>query len=277
MGRLLLRASEGIEVTPDTAGWRFISFRIETLDQGERIVHEPSPEEVVLVPLSGSARVETTEADWVFGGRQSVFEGLPEVLYLPPFAGWTLTAESDLEIAVCGARSESRAHQPRLVTANDYAVEVRGAGNATRRVVTPLSPGFDADKLIVVEVWTPAGNWSSYPPHKHDEMRPPDEVPLEEIFYYRTPKADGFAVQRLYSPERGFDETWAVHDGDLLLVPWGYHTTVAAPGHELYYLNVLAGETRDLSAYEDPAHSWVRDSWVGQEQDPRAAAVGPAG
>jgi 5-deoxy-glucuronate isomerase len=277
MARLLLRASDGIDVTPDSAGWCYISFRVDTLRQGEYIEHEPSPEEIALVPLSGRAHVQTSEADWLFGGRSSVFEGLAEVLYVPPFVGWTLTAESDLEIAVCGARSESRTHNAQLVTSSGYGVEVRGAANSTRRVATPLPPGFDADRLIVVEVWTPAGNWSSYPPHKHDQMRPPDEVALEEIFYYRTPKTDGFAVQRLYSPERGFDEAWTVRDGDLLLVPWGYHTTVAAPGHELYYLNVLAGETRDLDAYEDPAHRWVRDSWAGQEQDPRAASPGTAG
>lgn len=276
MTELLLRAQDGIGVTPAEAGWRHISFHLEQLREGERITRSSCPEEIALVPLSGSARVDTSAGKWRFGGRKSVFEGLPEVLYLPAWVDWTVTAESELELAVCGAASESRAHEPRLVTSSDYTVEVRGAANSTRRIVTPLAPGFDADKLIIVEVWTPAGNWSSYPPHKHDEMRPPDEVPLEEIFYFRTPKPGGFALQRLYSPERGVDEAWVVHDGDLLLVPWGYHTTTAAPGHDLYYLNVLAGDTREMKPYEDPDHSWVRESWAGEGQDPRAAAIGSA-
>jgi 5-deoxy-glucuronate isomerase len=273
---LLFRARDRIAVSPAVAGWRYISFRIEHLREGERTARESIPEEIALVPLSGSARVRTSGGEWHFGGRRNVFDGLADVLYLPSWVDWTLTAESDLEVAICGAYSESRAHEPRLVSASDYPVEVRGAGGATRRVATPLAPDFDADKLIIVEVWTPAGNWSSYPPHKHDELRLPDETPLEETFYFRTPKPGGFALQRLYSPDRGFDEAWVVHDGDLLVVPWGYHTTTAAPGHDLYYLNVLAGDTREMKPYEDPEHSWIRASWAEEEQDPRAAIGGSA-
>jgi 5-deoxy-glucuronate isomerase len=184
-----------------------------------------------------------------------------------------LTAESPLEVAVCSAPADRGQREPVLATAQDYEIEVRGAGNATRRVVTPLGPNFDAHRLVVVEVWTPAGNWSSYPPHKHDETRQPDEVALEETFFFKVSTADGFALQRLYSEERSFDMTWAVGDGDLLLVPWGYHTTVAAPGHDLYYLNVLAGDARELRPFEDPAYAPIREAWRFEEPDPRVVSA----
>jgi 5-deoxy-glucuronate isomerase len=159
----------------------------------------------------------------------------------------------------------------------DVEIEVRGSGNATRQINHIVKPDFPAQRLLVVEVFTPAGNWSSYPPHKHDEDRPPEEVVLEEVYYYRTRREPpgAFAVQRLYSPEHGTDITATVRDSDLMLVPWGYHTTCAAHGYDLYYLNALAGDRRSMAAADDPALAWIRPAWAELAPDPRVPLVKP--
>jgi 5-deoxy-glucuronate isomerase len=180
--------------------------------------------------------------------------------------------EAEGEVAVCAAHAERR-RDPVLVTPGDVEVEVRGAGNATRQINHIVKPDFPAERILVVEVFTPAGNWSSYPPHKHDEHNPPDEVVLEETYYYRTAKPEAFAVQRLYSPRRGVDVTVTVRDGDLMLVPFGYHTTAAAHGYDLYYLNALAGDTRSMAAADDPKLAWIRAAWSELEPDPRVPLV----
>jgi 5-deoxy-glucuronate isomerase len=157
-----------------------------------------------------------------------------------------------------------------LVRPEDVEIEVRGAGNATRQINHIVKPEFPAERLLVVEVFTPAGNWSSYPPHKHDEDHPPGEVVLEETYYFRT---DGWAVQRLYSPRHDLDLTETVRDGDLMLVPYGYHTTAAAHGYDLYYLNALAGDRRSMAAADDPDLAWIRGAWAELEPDPRVPLV----
>ncbi len=266
MSGLLLRAGEWGDVTPETAGWRYLSFRVEA----GPFDHDSLGEEVALVPLSGRWRVEAGGEAWELGGRTSVFDGMPWALYLPRDTSYR--ADGDGEIAVCGARCESRL-EPRLVTPDEVEIEVRGAGNATRQINHILEPGFPAERLLVVEVFTPSGNWSSYPPHKHDEDNPPGEVVLEETYYFRTPDPAAFAVQRLYSPRHRLDVTETVRDGDLMLVPYGYHTTAAAQGYDLYYLNALAGDRRSMAAADDPALHWVRAAWAEMERDPRVPLV----
>ena len=160
-----------------------------------------------------------------------------------------------------------------LVRPEEVEVEVRGAGNATRQINHIVKPEFPAERLLVVEVFTPSGNWSSYPPHKHDEDNAPDEVVLEETYYFRTSAPEAFAVQRLYSPRHGLDVTETVRDGDLMLVPYGYHTTAAAHGYDLYYLNALAGETRSMASADDPALHWIRGAWADLDPDPRVPIV----
>jgi len=271
----LLRSASaaGHDLKPRDAGWDYVSFRCERLDQGPPASRSSGDFELALVPLSGTIRARALGQEWRVGGRASVFDGLPEALYLPIGAEYEIEAVGGpAEVATCGARTTA-AHEPRLVTSADYEVELRGAGAASRQVVTVLPPDFPAEKLLVVEVWTPAGNWSSYPPHKHDERRAPEEVVLEETFFFRLSDARGFGLARLYSPERDFDSAMVVHDHDLLCVPWGYHTTVAVPGYDMYYLNVLAGDTRALTASDDPDHAWVRDSWAAQERDRRLPLV----
>ena len=187
---------------------------------------------------------------WELGGRESVFDGMPWALYLPRDTRLPRRAPEG-EVAICGARCETR-RVPVLIRPEDVEVEVRGAGNATRQINHIVKPEFPAERLLVVEVFTPSGNWSSYPPHKHDEDQPPGEVVLEEIYYFRTATPEAFAVQRLYSPRHGLDVTETVRDGDLMLVPYGYHTTAAAHGYDLYYLNALAGDRRSMAAADDP-------------------------
>ena len=263
---LLLRAGEWEQVTPESAGWSYLYFGVRPAPFSS----ETGEVEIALVPLSGRCRVEAEGASWELGGRESVFAGMPRALYLPRDTSYRV--DGDAEVAICGARAEAR-REPVLVRPEDVEVEVRGAGNATRQINHIVKPEFPAERLLVVEVFTPAGNWSSYPPHKHDEDRPPGEVVLEETYYFRTPAPEAFAVQRLYSPRHDLDLTATVHDGDVMLVPYGYHTTAAAHGYDLYYLNALAGDRRSMAAADDPALRWVRAAWDELEPDPRVPLV----
>ncbi len=253
-------------MTPESAAWRYLSFGVR---RGS-FASETGEVEIALVLLGGRCRVEAEGQSWELGGRANVFAGMPWALYLPRDTPYRV--EGDAEIAICGARC-GRRREPVLVRPEEVEVEVRGSGNATRQINHVLKPEFPAERLLVVEVFTPSGNWSSYPPHKHDEDRPPDEVVLEETYYFRTERPEAFAVQRLYSPSRGLDVTVTVRDGDVMLVPYGYHTTAAAHGFDLYYLNALAGDRRSMAAADDPDLAWIRPSWQALEPDPRVPLV----
>jgi 5-deoxy-glucuronate isomerase len=271
---LLLRDGEWDVVDPLSASWRYLSFRVERLWDGEHVSRQTGGEEIALVPLGGRCAVESGGERWELGERASVFQGMPWALYLPRDTDYTLSALGDVEVAVAGALADERL-EPRLVTPGEVEIEVRGSGNATRQINHIVKPEFPAQRLLVVEVFTPAGNWSSYPPHKHDEDRPPGEVVLEEVYYYRTQTEPpgAFAVQRLYSPQHGTDITETVRDGDIMLVPHGYHTTAAAHGYDLYYLNGLAGDRRSMAAADDPALAWIRPAWANLEPDRRVPMV----
>jgi 5-deoxy-glucuronate isomerase len=191
-------------------------------------------------------------------------------LYLPIGTGFTITAETECDLALCYARAEDR-HPARLVSPGDYRVEIRGGGNATRQINHMIPPEFPAHRLLVCEVYTPGGNWSSYPPHKHDVHNPPGEVDLEEIYYYRVSRPEGYAIQKVYTADRRIDETMTARNGDLILIPEGYHPVVAAHGYNIYYLNALAGPVRSMAASDDPQYAWVRQAW--REQDARVPVV----
>jgi 5-deoxy-glucuronate isomerase len=266
VSELLLRAGAWDHVTPETAGWRYLSFGV----RGGAFRSETGDGEIAIVPLGGRCVVEAEGEAWELGRRESVFAGMPWALYLPRGTAYSVEAED--EVAICGARCDVR-REPVLVTPDNVEVEVRGAGNATRQINHIVKPEFPAERLLVVEVFTPSGNWSSFPPHKHDEDNPPGEVVLEETYYFRTPAPEAFAVQRLYSTRHGLDVTETVRDGDLMLVPYGYHTTAAAHGYDLYYLNALAGDRRSMAAADDPALHWVRAAWEQLEPDPRVPLV----
>jgi 5-deoxy-glucuronate isomerase len=271
VNELLLRAGTWEQVTPASAGWRYLCFGMRQ----SSFVAETGGVEVALVALGGRCRVEAEGASWELGGRESAFEGMPWALYLPRDTAYRVEALGTLELAVCGASCERR-RAAVLIRPEDVEIEIRGAGNATRQINHIIKPEFPAERLLVVEVFTPAGNWSSYPPHKHDEDRP-GEVVLEEVYYYRIARPEGFAFQRLYSPRHGVDVTVTVKDGDLMLVPFGYHTTAAAHGYDLYYLNALAGDRRSMAAADDPDLAWVRPAWRELAPDPRVPVVGREG
>jgi 5-deoxy-glucuronate isomerase len=262
----LLKAGAWERVTPSSAGWHYLFFEVR---RGSFSFNNDDSE-TVLVPLGGRCRVEAGGESWELGGRANVFAGMPWALYLPRETSFEV--EGDGDVAIAGAKCERR-REPVLVRPEDVEVEVRGAGNATRQINHIVKPEFPAERLLVVEVFTPAGNWSSYPPHKHDKDEPPGEVVLEETYYYRTAKPEAFAVQRLYSPQHGVDVTETVRDGDLMLVPFGYHTTAAAHGYDLYYLNALAGDRRSMAAADDPELAWIRSAWAELEPDPRVPLV----
>ncbi len=255
-------SGELIAVTPERAGWDYTSLIIRRLAAGETWAHATGPEEVALVPLGGRCRVDAAGHSWQLGERANVFAGQPWALYLPRDSDLRVTANEPLELAVCGARAEE-AHEPVLIRPEDVEVEIRGAGNAARQINHIVKPAFPAHRLLVVEVFTPSGNWSSYPPHKHDVSDLPREADLEEIYYYRIDPPAGFAFQRLYTADGRIHEAYVVRDGDLLLVPEGYHVFAVAHGHTGYYLNVLAGNEviRTMQPSDDPSLGWVRDTW----------------
>jgi 5-deoxy-glucuronate isomerase len=261
-------------IAPADAGWTYVSFAVHGLSAGETLTLTAGDQERAFVPLSGVAVARSGETEWTFGGRTSVFDGLGWCLYLPRATEVTLTASTDLELAVAAAPA-TQTHAPVLVSPDDVDIELRGGGNASRQVGSLMLPDFPADRLHVVEVWTPGGNWSSYPPHKHEHDRE-GESELEETYYYRLRDPEnGWAVQRVYSPERNFDLVETVRDGDLLMIPWGYHTTVAAHGHDLYYLNILAGPApkRSLQALQDPCLKATQNAWPDAGMDPRLPLI----
>jgi 5-deoxy-glucuronate isomerase len=253
------------------AGFEFLEFKVRTLAPGEHHEEFTGARELGIVVLGGKCSVATAGASWKnIGKRAHVFDGLPYAVYLPISTQYSVIAESHCELAFCYCRA-SQAHSPRLVTPADVEVEIRGGGNATRQINHILKPEFAADRLLIVEVYTPSGNWSSYPPHKHDVHNPPAEVDLEEIYYYRIDKPEGYAIQKVYSADRRLDQTLTVRDGELVLIPEGYHPVVAAHGYNVYYLNALAGSARSMAASDDPDYAWVRQTW--RERDPRLPLV----
>ncbi len=195
---------------------------------------------------------------------------MPSAVYLPIQTKFTITAITNCDLAFCYSLANTK-YPGALIKPEDVAVEIRGGGNATRQINHILTPQFPADRLLIVEVYTPSGNWSSYPPHKHDVHNPPGEVDLEEFYYYRVDRPEGYAIQRVYTRDGRLNETLTVRNGDLVLVPEGYHPVVAAHGYNIYYLNVLAGSARSMAASDDPDYAWVRDSW--KEKDPRVPVV----
>jgi 5-deoxy-glucuronate isomerase len=254
-------------VTPERAGWAYSGLRILPLAAGGSRSFATGEEEMVVLPLSGGCTVECDGETITLAGRRDVFSRVTDFAYLPHDAQVTIRSEQGGRFALPSARCRRRLTF-RYGAAQDVPVELRGAGAASRQVNNFCSPdGFDCDKLIAVEVLTPGGNWSSYPPHKHDEDRP-GECVLEEIYYFEVARS-GPAYQRVYG---AVDVLAEVHTGDAVLIPAGWHgPSMAAPGYDLYYLNVMAGpaDERAWLICDDPAHAWVRDTWPDQPVDPR--------
>jgi 5-deoxy-glucuronate isomerase len=259
-----------VDLPREQAKWDWMSFFVRRLRPDDVLRSHTGQEEAVFVVLGGTCLADWGEGPKQVGKRKSVFDGFPYALYLPSGSQAIFTAQTVCEIAECRVPSDARL-APRLITPTDVASSLRGGGNASRQIVDVITPAFPADKLMVVEVYTPGGNWSSYPPHKHDVHNPPAEVDLDEIYYYRIRQPEGFALQHLYSRNKSTEQTLKAKDGDVVLVHSGYHPVVAGPGYDVYYLNFLAGSSRALAVTEDPQHVWIRSTWNGT--DPRLPLV----
>jgi len=251
-----------LQVTPESAGWTYVGLTIEQIAPGGVWNFSAENDEMCIVPLRGSAVISTDDGEWTVSRPGTMFDGKPTCLYLPLGSSFRATSKDGAELAVTSSRA-TKTFPPKLIEPDDIDVEIRGAGNAARQISHIIKPEFPADKLLVVEVFTPSGNWSSFPPHKHDVSRMPEEATLEEIYYYRIHPDDGFALQRLYFADGSFDHAWTIHDGDLLLVPKGYHAFAVAHGYTGYYLNILAGDesVRTMQPADDPKYAWVRSTW----------------
>ncbi|WP_391574379.1 5-deoxy-glucuronate isomerase [Cohnella sp.] len=247
-----------LAVTPASAGWKYVGFEVFRLLPGQTLSRSTGDNEACLVLLSGRADVRTNREIWVgIGQRMSVFEKIPPYsVYVPADDTYEVTALTELELAVCIAPGTTRL-PARLIEPDAVGVELRGSGSTERLIHNILPESEAADSLLVVEVFTPDGHWSSYPPHKHDRDALPDESLLEETYYYHVQPEQGFAVQRVYTDDLTLNETLAVRDGETVLVPKGYHPVSAPPGYEVYYLNVMAGPVRTWKFHNDPAHAWL--------------------
>ncbi|MGI5257901.1 5-deoxy-glucuronate isomerase [Streptomyces angustmyceticus] len=267
-----------LDIDPERAGWGYSSLRVLDLPPGGRHSFAAGDSEWIVLPLSGGCTVRTDDgAEFELTGRESVFSGVSDFAYVPRDAHVQVASGAGGRFALTGARCERRL-PARYGAASGVPVELRGTGTCSRQVNNFGAAGtFECDRLIAVEVLTPGGNWSSYPPHKHDECRPGEESELEEIYYFEVEPAhgtEGVGYQRV-APSgrgRGTDVLAEVRSGDAVLIPDGWHgPSIAAPGHALYYLNVMAGpgETREWLICDHPDHGWIRSTWPEQPVDPR--------
>jgi 5-deoxy-glucuronate isomerase len=264
MSGLLVRPHEPgaggcvLEVTPQSAGWRHVGFKVCRLEAAQSLTGAEAGREVLIVVLSGLAVITVDGQNFgAVGGRNSVFEdAAPGAVYVPSGASFRVVAVTGVELALCSAPGQP-GRLPRLIAPEAMSREVRGQGTNIRHVRNILPETEPADSLLVVEVLTPAGHWSSYPPHKHDTAVDGQETALEETYYHRMSPPQGFALQRVYTDDRALDETLCVHDGEVVLVPRGYHPVAAPHGYDVYYFNVMAGPQRKWIFRNDPAHEWI--------------------
>ena len=256
------------------ASWKYLNFCARMMKHGETWTENTGDDEYCIVLLGGNFSVKSDKGEWrTVNGRKDVFSGLPHAVYMPAQTLFTLTAESDILDIACGWVKTEQKHEPMFVTpeiSHKLGVELRGGDNASRQINRILPPGSPCHRLVCVEVYTPSGNWSSFPAHKHDERKlNPDgtvkEACLEEIYFYKIDKPQGFAFQHVYTEDRSLDEIAEAHDGDVVLVPRGHHPVVAGPGYNVYYLNFLAGSDQSLAASDDPEHKWLYGTWKSMD------------
>ena len=262
MSRLLVkpRAERGkvINITPQSAGWKHVGFEVHKLAKGESAAAATGEREVCLVLVSGKAKVKAGGQDFgVLGERMTPFEGKPHSVYVPGGSDWRVEATTDVTLAVCSAPSTGGRLPARRIPPDEMGQETRGKGTNVRYVTNILPETAPADSLLVVEVITPGGHTSSYPPHKHDQDNLPAESFLEETYYHRVNPPQGFAFQRVYTDDRSLDEAIVVEDGSVVMVPKGYHPVAAIHGYDLYYLNVMAGPRRTWKFHNAAEHEWL--------------------
>jgi 5-deoxy-glucuronate isomerase len=249
-----------VAVDAASAGWEYVDFAAYRLAAGQRVTRAADNRERLVLVLEGRASVAAGRNDFgTVGSRASVFDGPPPpVVLVAPGAAVEVEAVADALVAIAGAPGGA-VQRTACIEPDVILVEQRGSGNTARRIHHLLPPAAEAGRLIAFEVFTPGGNWSSYPPHKHDTENPPVEARLEELYFYRFAKPQGFAFARVYTPDRTLDEAMTPMDGDLVLVPEGYHPVGAPAGYECYYLNVMAGPNRAWHFTIDPDHAWLMD------------------
>jgi 5-deoxy-glucuronate isomerase len=242
-------------VTPPSAGWQYLSFKTIHLAAGAGLAAHTGDDETALIWLGGRA---TVDGFGTLGGRVDVWDGKPFALLLPPGMPYDLRAETTCTLAIVSAPAQSEL-PPRVIRPDDVRVEIRGSGVTERRIHWIVGDQDPAARLILVEVFTPAGHWSTFPPHKHDTDDPPRERALEELYYYRIRPEQGFAFQGIYTADRSLDVALRPRHDQLVLVPRGYHVVSAAPGYDCYYLNAMAGAVREWLFTTDPDHAWLMD------------------
>lgn len=273
------QGAEGIftEVTAEKAGWHYLNMSARRMNAGSSYSGKTGDQEIVHVIFGGKCSIETSAGLFEHIGRRSnVFSGMPWALYLSRNTSYTIKAETDgFEVGSCWVKAEED-FPARLITPADVKVELRGGGNASRQINSIIPPGFPCQRLVCVEVYTPGGNWSSYPPHKHDVHREASdgtviEADLEEIYFYKIDRPEGYAYQRVYNDTRSLDELVMAQQHDAVLVPEGYHPVVSAHGYTTYYCNFLAGSAQSLANADDAAYAWVKEGWG--EIDPRLPVV----
>lgn len=263
------------QVNSEMAGWKSLNFEARNLSKGEVIKGNTGRNEYLFVLLGGNFSASTSLGNWqTRGGRKNVFGGLPHALYLPPETEFTLKAESQMLDIACGWTPSSNKTEARFITPQDvhnFGIELRGGDNASRQINSILPPGSMGKRLVCVEVYTPSGNWSSFPAHKHDTRKIDSkngeviEASLEEFYFYKIDKPQGFALQKIYTDDRSLNEIIEAHNNDLVLIPRGYHPVVAGHGYNVYYLNFLAGSDQSLASTDDPDHKWIYNSWKGMD------------
>ena len=283
--RLLVKSSssevEYQHITSHEAGWEYLNFTARIVNPGEKWMGETGNNEYLFVLLGGNFNARTSAGNWTTSnGRRNVFSGLPHALYLPMNTEFEITPSGGLLDIACGWCRAEEKFPAKFITPSDVVdmeIEFRGGDNASRQINRILPPGSPCSKLVCVEVYTPSGNWSSFPAHKHDSRKKDPasgavtEADLEEIYFYKISKPQGFAIQKIYNDDRSLDEIAEPHNNDVVLIPEGYHPVVAGHGYNVYYLNFLAGSDQSLASSDDPDHKWIYGTWKGM--DPRVPVV----
>jgi len=248
-------------VGPGEGGLQYLEVGILRLPAGSSYSAATEGSEVALVILSGQATVKAGGEQWCgLGGRADVFQGPGDSVYVPLAAPYSVAAETELEVGVCRALTDFEG-KPQLVRASEIEVGWRGRRNFERRIRNNMLDNVKGGRLLVGETINPPGNWSSFPPHKHDEVIPGVETKLEEVYLYKVMPEQGFGLQRVYTAEGDVDEAFVLRNNDVVAFPRGYHPVVAAPGYKLYYLWALAGEQRRMQPHDDAQHQWVGEAW----------------
>lgn len=264
-------------ITREEAGWQFLNFEARLMKKGETWKCETGDCEYGIILLGGNYKVKSDKGTWkTTNGRKDVFSGIAHTLYLPRHTSFELQADSELLDIAYGWCETDQDFNPVFKTPEKADIEIRGGDNATRQINSLIQPGFPCHRLVTVEVYTPSGNWSSYPAHKHDERKTDDkgnvlEARLEETYFYKIDKPGGFAIQQVYNDDHTLDEIAVARNNDVVLVPRGYHPVVAGHGYNVYYLNFLTGSDQSLANTPDPNHMWMFDSW--KTKDPRIPMV----